>query len=185
MSGFLTISAIVWRQIGRSLSSLGVALGILLLFFWRFQLQSKNFFFFFFLLITLFPLQHLFLQTIFKELAAASIISLAVAQTNQSHHPFLVPCVFFKKYILFIYLFGCGMRDLLSSLEACGIFSCGTWTLSCRVLIPCPEMEPGPPVVRRWRLSQRTTREVPDHTIFNLLLIIGKTFPTKAEIPVS
>ena len=75
----------------------------------------------------------------------------------------------------------CGMRDLLSSLEACGIFSCGMWTLSFRVLISWPGMEPGPPALRRWCLSQRTTREVPDHTIFNLLLIIGKKFPTKAD----
>ena len=65
-------------------------------------------------------------------------------------------------------------------LEACGIFSCGMWTLSCRVLIPWPGMEPGPPALRRWRLSQRTTREVPGHTIFNLLSIIDKKFPTKA-----
>lgn len=83
--GFLTISAIVWRQIERSLSSLGVALRVMLLFFWRFQKKARTVSF---VNNSFFPLQHLFLQTIFKELAAASIISLAVSQTNQSYHFF-------------------------------------------------------------------------------------------------
>ena len=59
--------------------------------------------------------------------------------------------------ILFIYLavwgIGCGILDLWSLLccvgslvEACGIFNCGMWTLSCNMwdLVPQLGIEPGP-----------------------------------------
>ena len=44
----------------------------------------------------------------------------------------------------------CGMRD---------IFSCRIWDL-----VPWPGIKPGAPALRAWRLSHRTTREVPSHT---------------------
>ena len=39
---------------------------------------------------------------------------------------------------------------------ACGILSCGMWDL-----VPQPEIEPGPPYIRRQILNHWTTREVP------------------------
>ena len=46
---------------------------------------------------------------------------------------------------------------------ACGIFSCGMWSLSCVMwdLGLWPGIEPGPPALGAWSLSDWTTREVP------------------------
>ena len=41
-------------------------------------------------------------------------------------------------------------------------FSCGMWTCSCSTwdLVHCPGIEPGPPALGAWHLSQCTTRQV-------------------------
>ena len=46
---------------------------------------------------------------------------------------------------------------------ACGIFSCGMWTLSCSMwdLVPWPGIELGAPALGVQSLSHLTTREVP------------------------
>ena len=74
--------------------------------------------------------------------------------------------VFF--FNIFIYLatsgLSCSMQDLLSSLWHAGPFRCSMQTLRYGMgdLVPWPEIEPGPPTLGAWSLSNWTTREVPE-----------------------
>ena len=115
------------------------------------------------------------------------IMKISLLQGVSKLHPtscggfFFVFCLF---VCLFVYLatsglsfstrdLCCGMRGLLVAafgnllVVACGIFSCGTWTLSCGMwdLVPWPGIEPGPPALGVQSLSHWTTREVP-HQLF-------------------
>ena len=71
------------------------------------------------------------------------------------------PSHFFDDLFLLIWL-------LWVLVAACGIFSCGTQTLSCSMwdVFPGPGTEPKPPELGVWNLSHSTTREVPpaDHS---------------------
>ena len=68
---------------------------------------------------------------------------------------------FFKIYFyLFIWLWHVGS---LSFVAACGIYTCGMWTLGCSMWdpVPWPGIELGPPALGGQSLSHLTTREVP------------------------
>ena len=65
------------------------------------------------------------------------------------------------------------MRSLIF-VAACRIFSCGMWGP-----VPCPEIEPRPPALGAWSLSNRTTREVPSKKIWSLLHL-GNRFSCKS-----